>query len=121
MSEHLHVEAYNCTSLFSSAYSHVVQLIPPQQHPKTPSSISYLLDISWMSHLTLFVLISSVKLDQMTAIFRDQDPETALEANIDENMKGSYPMDEVYNVSVIARLSIHFTFYVHIEAKRSDK
>lgn len=77
--------------------------------------------MSWMSHLTLFVLISSVKLDQMTAIFRDQDPETALEANIDENMKGSYPMDEVYKVSVIARLSIHFTFYVHIEAKRSDK
>nr|AKK25218.1 Lyk 9 [Populus x canadensis] len=40
----------------------------------------------------------------MTAIFRDQDPETALEANIDENMKGSYPMDEVYKM---AELSTH--------------
>lgn len=116
MSEHLHVEGR--ISLSFSAYFHVVQLIPPQQ---TLSSISSLLDISWKSHLTLFVLISSVKLDQMTAIFRDQDPETALEANIDENMKGSYPMDEVYKVSVIARLSIHFSFYVHIEAKRSGK
>ncbi|KAJ6875574.1 hypothetical protein NC652_035080 [Populus alba x Populus x berolinensis] len=45
----------------------------------------------------------------MTAIFRDQDPETALEANIDENMKGSYPRDEVYKLHVLQYLYVYHT------------
>nr|TKS06473.1 lysM domain receptor-like kinase 3 [Populus alba] len=44
----------------------------------------------------------------MTAIFRDQDPETALEANIDENMKGSYPRDEVYKVHMANPIALSF-------------
>ncbi|KAB2633321.1 lysM domain receptor-like kinase 3 [Pyrus ussuriensis x Pyrus communis] len=36
------------------------------------------------------------------AIFKEEDPEAALEAQIDGNMKGSYPMEEVYKMAKIA-------------------
>ncbi|KAK9276192.1 hypothetical protein L1049_005723 [Liquidambar formosana] len=35
-------------------------------------------------------------------IFQDEDPVTALEAVIDGNLKGSYPMEDVYKVAEIA-------------------
>ncbi|CAK7329012.1 unnamed protein product [Dovyalis caffra] len=44
-------------------------------------------------------LLGSIK----TTIFRDQDPETALEVNMDANLKGSYPMEEVYKMAEIPR------------------
>ncbi|KAM1397739.1 hypothetical protein ACFX2I_015283 [Malus domestica] len=36
------------------------------------------------------------------AVFKEKDPEAALEAQIDGNMKGSYPMEEVYKMAEIA-------------------
>ncbi|XP_024174100.1 lysM domain receptor-like kinase 3 [Rosa chinensis] len=36
-------------------------------------------------------------------VFQDNDPEIALEAKIDGNLKGSYPMEEVYKMGEIAR------------------
>ncbi|KAM1025897.1 hypothetical protein ACFX13_039616 [Malus domestica] len=36
------------------------------------------------------------------AIFKEEDPEAALEAQIDGNMKGSCPMEEVYKMAKIA-------------------
>ncbi|KAJ4840650.1 hypothetical protein Tsubulata_033206, partial [Turnera subulata] len=39
----------------------------------------------------------------ITTIFRDQNPETALEANIDDNLRGSYPLEEVYKMAKLAR------------------
>ncbi|TQD76294.1 hypothetical protein C1H46_038180 [Malus baccata] len=36
------------------------------------------------------------------AVFKEKDPEAALEAQIDGNMKGSYPMEEVYKMAETA-------------------
>ncbi|KAJ8563196.1 hypothetical protein K7X08_031648 [Anisodus acutangulus] len=35
-------------------------------------------------------------------IFQDEDPESALESFIDENLKGSYPMEDIYKMAEIA-------------------
>ncbi|XP_065875554.1 lysM domain receptor-like kinase 3 [Euphorbia lathyris] len=35
-------------------------------------------------------------------IFQDEDPETALENTIDRNLRGSFPMDDVYKMAEIA-------------------
>lgn len=35
---------------------------------------------------------------QLYAVFQEKDPEAALEAKVDANMKGSYPIEEVYKV-----------------------
>ncbi|KAI5329750.1 hypothetical protein L3X38_029147 [Prunus dulcis] len=37
------------------------------------------------------------------AVFQEKDPEAALEAKVDGNMKGSYPIEEVYKMAEIAR------------------
>lgn len=49
------------------------------------------------------------KFDQMLTMFRDQDSEAALEANIDGNLRGSYPLEEAYKVRAIAIISIYLT------------
>lgn len=38
---------------------------------------------------------------QVHKIFEDEDPKTALENVIDLNLRGSYPMEDVYKVSLI--------------------
>ncbi|BFG32501.1 hypothetical protein CerSpe_187740 [Prunus speciosa] len=37
------------------------------------------------------------------AVFQEKNPEAALEAKVDGNMKGSYPIEEVYKMAEIAR------------------
>ncbi|XP_057460138.1 receptor-like serine/threonine-protein kinase NCRK [Actinidia eriantha] len=39
----------------------------------------------------------------MYATFRDKDPETAIEANIDVNLRGIYPTEEVQKMAELAR------------------
>ena len=38
---------------------------------------------------------------QVYKIFKDEDPVTALEEVIDGNLSGSYPLEDVYKVSII--------------------
>lgn len=36
--------------------------------------------------------------DQIKNIFQDENPESALEAEIDGNLRGSYPIEDVFKV-----------------------
>lgn len=38
---------------------------------------------------------------QVNTIFEEENPESALEEVIDGNLRGSYPMEEVYKVSLL--------------------
>lgn len=38
---------------------------------------------------------------QVQSIFKDENTESALEAEIDGNLRGSYPMEEVFKVSFL--------------------
>ncbi len=38
---------------------------------------------------------------QVYKIFEDEDPESALENAVDKNLRGSFPMDDVYKVSPV--------------------
>ncbi|KAK6930977.1 Serine-threonine/tyrosine-protein kinase, catalytic domain [Dillenia turbinata] len=42
----------------------------------------------------------------VTVIFRDEEPEAALEVIIDGNLKGNYPMEDVYKMAEIAELCL---------------
>lgn len=59
------------------------------------------------SHLRIQQLLY---LSQMTTIFEGQQPQNALEAIIDCNLRGSYPFEEVFKVSGIA--SVCLIYYV---------
>lgn len=37
---------------------------------------------------------------QINNVFQDKDPEKALESIVDGNLKGSYPMEDAYKVSI---------------------
>ncbi|KAF8399752.1 hypothetical protein HHK36_015623 [Tetracentron sinense] len=50
---------------------------------------------------SLISIVSPVLLN-VYAIFKDQDSETALEAVVDANLRGSYPMEEMYKMAEIA-------------------
>ncbi|KAK4374589.1 hypothetical protein RND71_005266 [Anisodus tanguticus] len=39
---------------------------------------------------------------QIHEIFQDEDPESALESFVDENLKGSHPMEDIYKMAEIA-------------------
>lgn len=39
--------------------------------------------------------------DQVNEIFHNEDPEIALEDAIDRTLRGSYPLEDVYKVSLI--------------------
>ncbi|EEF51946.1 serine-threonine protein kinase, plant-type, putative [Ricinus communis] len=48
-------------------------------------------------------LVTVLERDQILTIFRNQQTETALEANVDSNLRGSYPMEEVCEMAEISR------------------
>ncbi|PON44878.1 hypothetical protein PanWU01x14_263590 [Parasponia andersonii] len=39
-------------------------------------------------------------------IFQDEDPESALEAEIDGNLRGSYPSEDVFKMAEVAELCL---------------
>lgn len=43
---------------------------------------------------------------QMNKIFRHKDPEAALEAVVDGNLQGSYPMEDMYKVRVLIQIDL---------------
>lgn len=50
----------------------------------------------WLWWPKKFSLLSH---EQVYKIFEDEDPESALESAVDRNLRGSFPMDDVYKVS----------------------
>lgn len=57
---------------------------------------------------TLYVVFHNKKGCQLNGqiheIFQDEDPDSALESLIDENLKGCYPMEDIYKVGYINKL-----------------